>query len=328
VGNTDGRHSLPYKTASPKVAMSADSIEAAKATSVAAEAVEFAAADGTLLGGRFYPAAEARRSNPVLLCPATGVSQRFYGPFARWLAQQGSDVLTFDYRGIGASLRETHVRLSPARKQDWGQLDMPAALDWLRQRSGADAVDLVGHSAGGQLIGLMPNHAAIRRVLMVSASSGHVWGLRMPYRIVAYGYLRVYLPVTARLLGYSPSHAIGMGEDLPAGVARQWSRWCLGRGYVANEFGRGITRHYYDEFRAPILSLYSNDDSIATPRNVDDLLRLFPSAPKQTVCLDPRAFGFKGFGHVDFFRTSRAAAWPLALDWLRDGKSPSAGAVR
>ncbi len=228
--------------------MSVDSIQATKATSVETEAVEFAAADGTLLGGRFYPTAEARRSNSVLICPATGVSQRFYAPFARWLAQKGSDVLTFDYRGIGALLREAHVRLCPARKQDWGQLDMPAALDWLRQRSGADAVDLVGHSAGGQLIGLMPNHAAIRRVLMVSASSGHVWGLRMPYRIAAYAYLQIYLPATARLLGYSPSRAIGMGEDLPAGVARQWSRWCLGPGYVANEFGRGITRHSYDEF--------------------------------------------------------------------------------
>jgi hypothetical protein len=106
-------------------------------------------------------------------------------------------------------------------------------------------VDLIGHSAGAQLVGLMPNHGAIRRVLMVAASSGYVWGLRFPYSIAAYGYLRFYLPATARLLGYSPGRAIGMGEDLPAGVARQWSRWCLGPGYVENEFGRGISHHYY-----------------------------------------------------------------------------------
>ena len=127
----------------------------------------------------------------------------------------------------------------------------------------------------------MPNHGSIRRVLMVAASSGYVWGLRFPYSIAAYGYLRFYLPATAWGLGYSPGRAVGMGEDLPAGVARQWSRWCLRPGYVANEFGRGVTRHYYDEFRAPILSLYASDDSIATVRNVEDLLRLFPSAPKQ-----------------------------------------------
>jgi predicted alpha/beta hydrolase len=286
------------------------------------EPIEFPATDGVLLSGRFFPAAAPSRSAPVVICTATGIPQRFYVAFARWLAQQGIDVLTFDYRGIGASLREPHVRQSAARKQDWGQLDMPAALDWLRQRSGTESVDLIGHSAGWQLVGLMPNHRAIRRVLMVSGSSGHVWGLRFPYRIAAYGYLRIYLPATAFALGYSPSRVIGMGEDLPAGVARQWSRWCLRPGYVANEFGRGVTRHYYDEFQSPILSLYASDDSIATERNVSDLLRLFPSAPKQTVCLEPSRFNVPRFGHVDFFRASRAAAWPIALDWLRDGKSP------
>jgi predicted alpha/beta hydrolase len=295
---------------------------ASQTTKADAESVEFVAADGTLLSGRFFSDCSTKQSTPVLICTATGISQRFYTAFARWLSQQGIDVLTFDYRGIGASLREPHVRQCAARKQDWGQLDMPASLDWLRQRTGAATVDLIGHSAGGQLVGLMPNHAALRRVLMVSASSGHVRGLRFPYRIAAYAYLWFYLPATARALGYSPSKVIGMGEDLPAGVARQWSRWCLRPGYVANEFGRGVTRHYYDEFRAPILSLYASDDSIATTRNVDDLLRLFPNAPKQTVCLEPRQFNVPRFGHVDFFRASRSAAWPLALDWLCAGKLP------
>jgi predicted alpha/beta hydrolase len=130
------------------------------------------------------------------------------------------------------------------------------------------------------------------------------------------------LPATAWLLGYSPGRAIGMGEDLPAGVARQWSRWCLRPGYVENEFGRGISHHYYHEFRSPILTLSASDDSIATPRNVDDLLRLFPLAPKQKACLDPSRLGVPSLGHVEFFRSSRSAVWPLALNWLREGKSP------
>ncbi|HEV3299927.1 MAG TPA: alpha/beta fold hydrolase [Planctomycetaceae bacterium] len=303
---------------------SANRVESGKAEP---QPVEFAAADGTPLSGRFFAAANSPRSNPVLVCAATDVPQRFYTAFARWISEQGVAVLTFDYRGIGASLRESHVRHCRARKQDWGQFDMPAALDWLRERTGVEAVDVVGHSAGAQLVGLMSNHTSIRRVLMVAASSGYVWGLRFPYSIAAYGYLRFYLPATAWGLGYSPGRAVGMGEDLPAGVARQWSRWCLRPGYVANEFGRGVARHYYDEFRAPILSLYASDDSIATVRNVEDLLRLFPSAPKQSACLEPSRFNVPSFGHIDFFRGSRAAAWPVALDWLREGKSPQPTAV-
>jgi predicted alpha/beta hydrolase len=300
--------------------MSPDSASTVQA-SPAEESVEFSAGDGTPLSGRFFSAGDEKSSHPVLICAATDVPQRFYTAFARWLAEQGLNVFTFDYRGIGASLRQSHVRDCPARKQDWGQLDMPAALDCLKERTGAESVDLIGHSAGAQLVGLMPNHGSIRRVLMVAASSGYVWGLQFPYSIAAYAYLRFYLPATAWCLGYSPGLAIGMGEDLPAGVARQWSRWCLRPGYVANEFGRGIPRHYYDEFRAPILSLYSRDDSIATEQNVQDLLRLFPSAPKQKVCLDPNQFGLPSLGHVEFFRASRAAAWPLALDWLREGET-------
>jgi predicted alpha/beta hydrolase len=307
--------------------MSADSKGTDKATGAEADLVEFSATDGAPLSGRFFPARDPKQSNPVLICAATDVPQRFYTTFARWLAQQGIGVLTFDYRGIGASLRESHVRHCRARKQDWGQFDMPAALDWLRVRTGAESVDLIGHSAGAQLVGLMPNHGSIRRVLMVAASSGYVWGLRFPYSVAAYAYLRFYLPATAWGLGYSPGRAVGMGEDLPAGVARQWSRWCLRPGYVANEFGRGVSRHYYDEFRAPILSLYASDDSIATVRNVEDLLRLFPSAPKQSACLEPSRFNVPSFGHIDFFRGSRGAAWPLALDWLREGKSPQPTAV-
>ncbi len=93
--------------------MSAESADALEATAIKGEPVEFAAADGTQLSGRFFAATLAKGSAPVLLCTATGVPQRFYVAFARWLAQQGLDVLTFDYRGIGASLREAHVRLSP-----------------------------------------------------------------------------------------------------------------------------------------------------------------------------------------------------------------------
>jgi predicted alpha/beta hydrolase len=302
--------------------MTTESTDEVDATKAEAEPVDFAADDGTQLSGRFFAAPNGPRSAPVLICAATDVPQRFYTKFARWLADQGIDAFTFDYRGIGASLRESHVRHCRARKQDWGQLDMPAALDWLKARTRADSVDLVGHSAGAQLVGLMPNHTSIRRVLMVAASSGYVWGLRFPYSIAAYLYLRFYLPATARALGYSPGRAIGMGEDLPAGVARQWSAWCLRPGYVKNEFGRGVTRHYYDEFRAPILSLYASDDSIATRGNVEDFLRLFPSTPKQTACLEPSRFNCSSFGHIDFFRASRSAAWPLALEWLVEGKAP------
>jgi predicted alpha/beta hydrolase len=283
-----------------------------------AERVEFLAADGTRLAGRFFSPAAPTPSVPVLVCGATGVPQRFYLPFASWLAAEGFAVLTFDYRGIGESLFGTHPRHCRARKQDWGEQDMPAALDWLRQRTGAERVDLIGHSAGAQLVGLMPNREAIRRVVMIAGSTGYVRSIRFPTRLMAEFMLRVYLPLTARLLGYTPARRVGLGEDLPAGVALQWARWCRRPGYIENAFGKEVSREGYDTFRSPIFALHAGDDPIATPANVQDLLRLFPQAPKQTRMVEPGEFGYAAIGHIDYFRKGRSAIWPLVTQWLRD----------
>jgi predicted alpha/beta hydrolase len=195
---------------------------------------------------------------------------------------------------------------------------MPAALDWLRQRTGAERIDLIGHSAGAQLVGLMPNRESLRRVVMVAGSTGYVGSIRMPMRLMAEFILRVYLPLTATVLGYSPARRIGLGEDLPAGVARQWARWCRKPGYIENAFGREVSRAGYDQFRIPIFALHASDDPIATPANVQDLLRLFPQAPKETRLVEPRSFGYPSIGHIDYFRRSRSQIWPLVTQWLRE----------
>jgi predicted alpha/beta hydrolase len=60
------------------------------------------AADGRQIAARFFfPTGEAKGA--VLVVPAMGVSQDYYEPFARWLAQQGFTAATFDYRGTGRS---------------------------------------------------------------------------------------------------------------------------------------------------------------------------------------------------------------------------------
>ena len=56
------------------------------------------------LGGQMWRHAEPSRSRPVVvIAPATSVHSRYYHRFADHLFQQGFDVLTFDYRGIGHS---------------------------------------------------------------------------------------------------------------------------------------------------------------------------------------------------------------------------------
>lgn len=281
--------------------------------------IEFHAGDGFPLTGTYFPAiSDAAANTPVLLCPATGLRQSFYFPFADWLRGNGHSTFVFDYRGIGASLDVRHVRQSRARKQDWGQLDMPAALDWLLGRTGARDAHLIGHSAGAQLVGLMPNHAAVRSLSAISASSGYVGNIRWPTRFTASLLANVYVPVAARLLDYVPAKVLGWGDDLPAAVGLQWARWCRRPGYVANDFGIGIASHYYNEFSAHVTVVAATDDPLATPANIEDWLRLLPRARSRIHFVSPQTCGGRAIGHVGMFRREHSSLWPeLTGGWTR-----------
>ncbi len=252
----------------------------------------------------------------VLVCAATGIRQQFYWSFAEWLATQGFGAMAFDYRGIGASLGASSVRESKARKQDWGTHDMPAALDYLVDRFPDMPVHLVGHSAGGQLVGLMPNYRHLSSVVTVSSSSGYFRKIALKQRLFATIFLKIYFPLLAIVLGYVPARWIGWGEDLPRNVALQWADWCTKPGYVENAFGKEITQHYYDEIDVPMLWLTATDDPIVTPVNVDDMLRLLKSAPITRRRLDPADFALQQIGHADFFRRRNAKLWPIVTDWM------------
>ncbi len=278
------------------------------------ENIVFSALDDVALSGTvFLP---ERPKALVLVCAATGIRQQFYWSFAEWLAAQGFGVLTFDYRGIGASLGAPSVRESKARKQDWGTHDMPAALDYLVDRFPDMIVHLVGHSAGGQLVGLMPNHRQLSSVVTVSSSSGYVGNMGLKQRLFATIFLKFYFPLLANVLGYVPARWIGWGEDLPKNIALQWADWCTKPGYVENAFGKDVTQHFYDKIDVPILWLTATDDPIATPANVDDMLRLLKSAPVTRRRLDPADFALQQIGHADFFRRRNVKLWPIVTDWI------------
>ncbi len=268
--------------------------------------------DGYSLSGHFFKSEQASRKLPVLLCPATGIVQQFYFKFCTWLSQQGHDVLVFDYRGIGQSL-QGKVKHSDARIQDWGQLDIPAALDWLTLHANQPQAILLGHSAGGQLTGLLPNYQKVAKVVAIAGSTGHVKGLKGKTKWLAPILFKGYMPLNIKVYGHANNKKIGWGEDLPKGVAMQWAQWCSKPGYVANSLGKSITQHYHDDICCPITVIHASDDEIATLANVADLLRLYPNAKTNSIYLQPKAQGFKHIGHMDMFRSSHQKLWPLLL---------------
>ena len=280
------------------------------------ETLEISCKDGYSLSGRFYPKQNPGQNNyPVLICPATGITQHFYQAFAEWLATQGYDVLSFDFRGIGRSLHGP-LNQSEASIVNWGQLDIPAAIDTLLCKTQSEQVILLGHSAGGQLLGIVPNYQKVAKVIAVSGSTGHVKGLKGKTRLLAPVMFNVIFPLARLTKGYGPTQAIGMGENLPKDVAKQWAQFCSKPGYVMNAMGKTVFEDYHAEIKCPIISIWSSDDEIATKANVKDLLRLYPNADTQMIELKPKSYEHKAIGHMLMFKKSHQNLWPVIAQQL------------
>ena len=268
--------------------------------------------DGYALSARFYASQTTKHRFPVLVCPATGITTQFYHHFNSWLQQQGYDVLCFDFRGIGQSLHGA-LKDSTASIVQWGQLDIPTAIDALISKTQAEKIILLGHSAGGQLLGIVPNYHKVAQVIAVSGSTGHVKGLKGRTKLLAPVMFNLIFPLARYTLGYGPTNAIGMGENLPKDVAREWAQFCNQPGYVINAVGKTIRPN--DDFHAnihiPITAIWPTDDEIATHTNVQDLLRLYPNAQTQIVELNPQQHGHAAIGHMLMFKRSHQNLWPI-----------------
>lgn len=272
--------------------------------------------DGYQLTGHFFKQATAQPRGAVLISPATGFRHQFYFNFASWLSEQGFAVLAFSNRGIGDSRNSIPLANCTADLVDWGRLDLPAALDKLTTLAPDVPITLVGHSAGAQLIGLMPNFSQIDRYVLVAASSGYFGNLKPKTKLAAKLLFNVWQPVSIRLKGYWMTKIIGFGEDLPAGVAKQWRQWCSSPGYVENSFGKEVQQHHYSAIKAPVLSLTATDDHIAVPENITDFLRLMPNATIEKILIEPASINLEKIGHSDLLRKRCKAYWPKILKGL------------
>ena len=271
----------------------------------------------TLAATVYRPKDEVKAA--LMIAPATGIKRQFYHNFATYLAASGFGVLTFDNEGIGESLSSDLAKCD-ASLISWGRHDMPAVLDALQDEFADVTYHLIGHSAGGQLIGLMPNYKALTSVFNVACSSGQIKNMDMPYKLKAIGFMDAFIPLTNLTFGYTPADKIGMGEPLPRGVARQWREWCNGAGYIKTAFGKSIHTHFYDEIDMPALWLGFSDDEIANSKNIDDMIRVFSKMPVEKHFFEPEEFGLNSIGHMRYFssRTNAKAPqlWQMAVDWL------------
>lgn len=258
------------------------------------------ASDGVPLAATVWDPPGRDRDRVLVIASATGVLRGYYAAFASWLSTQGYAVVTFDYRGMGGS----RVSADPPSMHDWGERDLASVLGWAATTLGNGRAALLGHSVGGQLVGLLPDQSNISALVTIGSQSGdfRLWPLpaRLAMAVVWYG----VVPGVTHAVGYLPG-SLGIGEDLPAGVALEWARWCRTPGYLVGD-GFESRREGFARLLAPVLA-YGFDDDIYAPRAaVDALHSLYVSAS-----IERRQLGRDAgrFGHFGFFRPRHRAHW-------------------
>ena len=126
-----------------------------------------------MLGATLFLPRGAKR-HAVLINSATAVPRKVYRGFAGYLARRGCAVLTYDYRGTGDSRQKSLVGYNQpkslvgfkASMADWAALDVTAAVAWMRERYKKLPLTYVGHSFGGQALGLLANNTEVSRALL------------------------------------------------------------------------------------------------------------------------------------------------------------------
>ncbi len=289
--------------------------------------ISFPATDGYLLAATLFLPRGARR-HAVLINSATAVPRKIYKGFASYLARRGCAVLTYDYRGTGGSRQKPadgqHQPKSlagfKASMSDWAALDVTAAVTWMRERYRSLPLNYIGHSFGGQALGLLANNNEVSRALLIAAQAGYWKLMASPERYRVYVMLNFVGTPLTRLMGYAPGWG-GLGLDLPKGVFLEWVGWVMNERYLFDDPALKALANF-SRFEGAMCALCFSDDPWATKPAVELLCSGFTSIKPEILTVAPADVGATKIGHFGFFRPEhRDTLWRGAAEWIQAAES-------
>lgn len=255
----------------------------------------------------------------LVIAPSASAGQSFYNDFANYCAERTGPVATFDYRGMGLS-GPGHPKGIEATLMQWANHDLDAVLLFAKKNFPEKELILLGHGLSGQIAGLAPASQYISRMILINSplSCWRLWPFRNQLHILA---LKVVGPAASALKGYFPGKMLRYFQDLPVGVAGEWSAWCNRPNGLFDVF----PDNNYRKLSIPMLVLTFSDDWHTPPRAVKALLRHYSSAQKQWLHLSPKELGLPEVRHDGFFTIACSSLWPMVPDWMSELHPAQAG---
>jgi len=286
--------------------------------------IEIEATDGFLLAASLYTAGKGAKSgveggNSLLIIgSAFGVPRQYYKHFARFVAEQGISCLTFDYRGIGQS-RDGVMPAKDMLMQHWGQLDLEGVIQFVEAKYQADEIYYLGHSAGGQILGLAPSSAKFRKVVLAATGVGtwRAWLGTKRYLLAAMWY--GLMPLMLRLQRGDFFHSKLLGPiPVPKQAVRQWVSWAKSEDYLFTPVHK-LDLSGYRKMTADILALTISDDWYAPQSSRDALLAHYINCHRVTQYVIPQDIGLNKVGHLGLFRKKQEiikGMWQPMINFL------------
>lgn len=279
----------------------------------------FQALDGyDLVGVSYTPEQEIRAK--ILLSCATGVPQAFYRRFSEYAAQQGFQVLTFDYRGVAQSAPQ-QLKGFEMSYLDWGKLDLAGAIDHFSDEK--LPLFLVGHSYGGQALGLTSNHHKVTAMYCFGTGAGWHGYMPLKEKIKVQVIWNIVFPPLVAFTGYLPWSKFKMGADLPKGVYQEWRKWCKNPTYFFADPEQKELHRLYAAVKTPIYAVAALDDDWALPKSRYAFMQHYKHAPMHFINICADDFGLKQIGHMGYFRKGSEPIWDQMLETFNDLITPS-----
>lgn len=258
---------------------------------------------------------ETSNGKLLLINSATGVKQQIYFSFAKYLAENGFTVITYDYSGIGES-KPKEMRGFNGSMRIWGTIDFKTVTYFIQHEYPDYIKFCLGHSVGALILGMNEDSAIFEKFIFVATQDAYLGNLKLKVAITALLGFGIALPMTINLLGYFPAHRFGLGESLPKGVAYDWQTLILNKKSTSRLYEK-IENDFSTKLTQETFIIYAEDDAWVTMKGMESLMNnTYPNLKKAYREVRISESEKSEIGHINFFRSFNRNLWKIVLEEL------------
>lgn len=241
----------------------------------------------------------------VLIHTGTCIPQKVYWRFADFLSENGFIAITYDYS-------DAQNFRSAVSHTAWLK-DMEAAIEFIRTAYPGLRKIVVGHSSGGQLLGMLPNSRFLDRIYLVASANGYWKLMDGPAKYAMWLFWQIVVPLNLALFGYFNNRIFGAGGGFPKNIILELRSFCQQADFFFPFFESRQLRPGYDSIRVPVTAYHLEGDAIANARACRYILDLYTHADRRFITLKASENGGKPYGHRDFFNPRLSREWERML---------------